>query len=199
VISKTLGRSRTGCNTLKLRSQFTPESLLYVLTLGADGEARDPGSRCQQHVEKQHIRKDVLSRLAIPKELAVLFAAVHRTGGMNKSTRADLSLPADQVGHDAEDLVGEVAIAEDVAFTETRCENRDDDWRLLGHWVALGEFAHTEEEQQFGNVVSGVGVSRYRRCFRSGSSYLSPILLACSEFNAEKSFSEFFSWNFAHM
>lgn len=46
---------------------------------------------------------------------------------MNECTRADFSRPADQVGHNAEDLVGEVAIAEDVTLAETGCEDGDDD------------------------------------------------------------------------
>ena len=70
---------------------------------------------------------DVLGRLAIPEELAVLLTAMYRTGSVDESTRADFSLPADQVGHDAEDLVGEVAITKDVALAEAGCEDRDDD------------------------------------------------------------------------
>ena len=77
------------------------------------------------------MQMDLLGRLAVPKELAVLLAAVHRTGSVDESTRADFSLPADQVGHDAEDLVGEVAVAEDVTLAEAGCEDGDDDRRLL--------------------------------------------------------------------
>jgi hypothetical protein len=57
----------------------------------------------------------------------VLLSTVYRRGSMNESTRADFSRPADQVGHNAEDLVGEVAIAEDVTLAETGCEDGDDD------------------------------------------------------------------------
>ena len=57
----------------------------------------------------------------------MLLTAVYRTGSMNESTRADFSRPADQIGHYAEDLVGEVAIAEYVALAEAGRENGDDD------------------------------------------------------------------------
>lgn len=42
---------------------------------------------------------------------------------MDKSARADLSLPANEVRHDAEYLVCEVAIAEDIALAEAGCED----------------------------------------------------------------------------
>jgi hypothetical protein len=74
---------------------------------------------------------NVLYRLAVPEELAVLLSTMYRTSSMNEGTRADFSRSTNQVGHNAEDLVGEVAVAEDVTLAEAGCEDGDDDRRLL--------------------------------------------------------------------
>lgn len=53
----------------------------------------------------------------------MFFAAVSWACSIDEGARADLCLSANQVGHETEDLVGEVTVTENVALAETRSED----------------------------------------------------------------------------
>lgn len=66
---------------------------------------------------------DLLRRLAVPEEFTVLFAAMSWACSIDEGARADFCLSADQVGHEAKDLVGEIAVTENIALAKTRSED----------------------------------------------------------------------------
>lgn len=116
-------RAHTRNYAFQFRAQLFPELRLHCSTFCAGSIAGHPGRNqtisldpCHNYAtQPRHMY--LLHRLAIPQKLAMLFAPMHWTGGVDKRASTDFGRAADYMAQETENLL-EVAVPEDGGFAE---------------------------------------------------------------------------------